>query len=130
MKPVLTTRPLTDFNSKRQEELCRCDRRCQNVVLMVQDEFVYQVCEKGAVEFASSILTKVGRVGDPSRLVKNQWTSLEIQQLKDYVNAFGGKIPKGAYSKFAKMIGKDRRQIRDKVQVLRARGELPPAVKD
>lgn len=127
MKPVITSRPISDYPLKRQKELCTCLKRCKNVILIVRDDFAYQVCEKGTQEFAYEMLKEVGRVGDPSRLRVNHWTVMEIQQLKDYVNSFGGGVPHGAYSEFAKLLNKTRIQVRDQVSLLRKRGELPPA---
>lgn len=117
---------MNHFSEGKKRELCQCTPRCKKVVLIVKDDFAYQVCEKGTAEFAYELLKAVGQVADSTRIEQTRWTPLQIQQLKEYVLAFGGVVPKGAYAKFAAQLGKDRRQISNKVQVLRKQGELPP----
>lgn len=130
MKPLVTSRPLADYTPKKQKQLCTCTPQCKNIMLIVREEFAYQVCEKGTQAFAYELLKELGRIADPTRLRVNHWTTLQIQQLKDYVLAFGAKVPNGAYTEFAAMVNKDRRQVKDKVHALRKSGELPPVPKD
>jgi hypothetical protein len=129
MKPLVTSRPITDYTPKRQKELCLCNVRCDNIMLIVRDEFAYQVCEKGTAAFAYELLKEASRIADPTELKPNHWSPLQIVQLKEYVLSVGNEIPYGGYSLFAKQIGKTREQVKDKVSALRKLGELPPLTK-
>jgi hypothetical protein len=126
MKPLVTFRPLHEFNPKRQRAICKCPKLCTYAVLIIQDEFTYQVCEKGTTEFAHELLRVVGaELSVPTPPKPRKWTPMEISRLKDYVLSFGDAVPQGAYSMIAKQMNKTRQQVKDKVQYLRSKNELP-----
>lgn len=126
MRPLLTYRPLKDFPRKRREELCLCGVPCTNVVLIVQNDFTYQVCEKGTAEFGYQLLKLAGQISNPTSYSGGAvWTISEIMELKDYVKGFPGKLPYGALRAFAEHTGKTREQVKAKVTYLKHLGELP-----
>jgi hypothetical protein len=129
IRPVLTRRPMMEYSAKRQLQICKCTPRCATVVMMVQDEFVYPVCERGAIAFAYEILSFTDTVPDAVKLEPTRWTPKEQLALIEYMKRFPEEIPRGTYTHFGAMYRKTNRQVKHKIQELRQKGQLPPSPK-
>lgn len=125
MKPIITYRLLNDFPAGRRKQLCQCEHTCENVILIVQDEFTYQVCEKSAAEFSFEILQTLGRITKPLMTSRSKWSVEDTLALRDYILGFEGEVPHGALRKFAELKGKSRDQVKSKISYLKRTGMLP-----
>jgi hypothetical protein len=107
-----------------QRNVCSHNPKCSRAFIVNTHNDGFMVCENDMKDTVYETMKLLGMVPENYTLPKNDtgWTIRQEKLLADYINENG--VQYGAYSIIGELVGKTRRQVKDKVHRMKRDGKL------